>query len=75
MAGHVAPEAARRADRGVRDGDIIVFDIAARRSTSSAAEEIAARWRRWPRPPRTRRRLRQVRTAGVLGRPGARSRA
>ena len=47
MAGHVAPEAcARRADRRVRDGDIIVFDIAqpaARRGDARRGDCGAAR--------------------------------
>jgi dihydroxy-acid dehydratase len=55
MAGHVAPEAA---DRGpiaaVRDGDIVTFDIAARRlDVDLAPDEIEARLAGWtPRPAR-----------------------
>jgi dihydroxy-acid dehydratase len=53
MAGHVAPEAA---DRGpiaaVRDGDVIVFDVEARRlDVEVPAAEIEARLRGWQPPP------------------------
>jgi dihydroxy-acid dehydratase len=52
MAGHVAPEAAQGGPiAGVRDGDIIVFDIAARRlDVQITAEEMSLRLRQWTAP-------------------------
>ncbi|GBC82463.1 Dihydroxy-acid dehydratase [bacterium HR10] len=53
MAGHVAPEAAVGGPIAiVRDGDMIVFDIARRRlDVELSQEEIAARLARWTPPP------------------------
>jgi dihydroxy-acid dehydratase len=53
MAGHVAPEAAQRGPiAALRDGDTIVFDIAARRlDVQISEEEMSARLRRWAPPP------------------------
>ena len=55
MAGHVAPEAARGGPiAAVRGGDVIVFDVPARRlDVELAEEEIEARMRQW-RPPAPR---------------------
>jgi dihydroxy-acid dehydratase len=55
MAGHVAPEAARGGPiAAVRDGDTVVFDIAARRLDVEIPEaEIAARLSEW-KPPTPR---------------------
>ena len=55
MAGHVAPEAARGGPiAAVRNGDVIVFDVPARRlDVELAEEEIEARMRQW-RPPAPR---------------------
>jgi dihydroxy-acid dehydratase len=55
MAGHVAPEAARGGPiAAVRDGDTIVFDIAARQLCVELSEaELAARLRDWQ-PPEPR---------------------
>jgi dihydroxy-acid dehydratase len=52
MAGHVAPEAARRGPiAAVRDGDRIVFDIAARRlQLDVPAGEIERRLAAWTPP-------------------------
>jgi dihydroxy-acid dehydratase len=55
MAGHVAPEAAHGGPiAAIRDGDSIVFDIAARRLDIEISEqELNARLRQWiPPPPR-----------------------
>jgi dihydroxy-acid dehydratase len=55
MAGHVAPEAAHGGPiAAVRDGDIIVFDIKARRlDLEISPQELSSRLRRWmPPPPR-----------------------
>ena len=53
MAGHVAPEAAQGGPiAALRDGDTIVFDIAARRlDVQISEEEMSARLRRWAPPP------------------------
>jgi dihydroxy-acid dehydratase len=53
MAGHVAPEAAHGGPiAALRDGDTIVFDIAARRlDVQISEEEMSARLRRWAPPP------------------------
>jgi dihydroxy-acid dehydratase len=53
MAGHVAPEAAHGGPiAAVRDGDTIVFDIAARRLDLEIPEqELKARLREWIAPP------------------------
>jgi dihydroxy-acid dehydratase len=53
MAGHVAPEAAQGGPiAALRDGDTIVFDIAARRlDVQNSEEEMSARLRRWAPPP------------------------
>jgi len=53
MAGHVAPEAAVGGPIAiVRDGDMIVFDVARRRlDLELSEEEIAARLARWTPPP------------------------
>jgi dihydroxy-acid dehydratase len=62
MAGHVAPEAARGGPiAAVRDGDVIEFDVAARRLTVRVSEtELADRLAALPPPP--------VRAAaGVMG--------
>ena len=55
MAGHVAPEAAQGGPiAALRDGDTIVFDIAARRlDVHIAEEEMNARLRQW-KPPAPR---------------------
>ena len=55
MAGHVAPEAAQGGPiAALRDGDTIVFDIAARRlDVHMAEEEMNARLRQW-KPPAPR---------------------
>jgi dihydroxy-acid dehydratase len=55
MAGHVAPEAAQGGPiAAVRDGDTIVFDIAARRlDVQISQEEMNARLRQW-KPPAPR---------------------
>jgi len=52
MAGHVAPEAARRGPiAAVRDGDTIIFDIPARQiRVELSAEEIRARLAQWKSP-------------------------
>ena len=52
MAGHVAPEAARGGPiAAVREGDMIVFDINARRlSVEISADELAARLKDWQPP-------------------------
>jgi dihydroxy-acid dehydratase len=62
MAGHVAPEAAAGGPiAALRDGDIIAFDIAARRlDVELDAAELAARMAAWEPPP-----LRYA--SGVLG--------
>ena len=55
MAGHVAPEAAHGGPIAIiRDGDTIVFDVAARRlDVAISEEEMNARFRQWsPRAPR-----------------------
>jgi dihydroxy-acid dehydratase len=55
MAGHVAPEAARGGPiAAVRDGDIVVFDVAARRlAVELSDDEIARRLAAWqPASPR-----------------------
>jgi dihydroxy-acid dehydratase len=53
MAGHVAPEAARGGPiAAVRDGDVIVFDIAARRLDVLIDDaELRARLKDWTAPP------------------------
>ena len=53
MAGHVAPEAAQGGPiAALRDGDTIVFDIAARRlDVQISEEEMNARLRQWAPPP------------------------
>ena len=53
MAGHVAPEAAVGGPiAALRDGDIIVFDVDARRlEVELSDEEIQARLREWSPPP------------------------
>jgi dihydroxy-acid dehydratase len=55
MAGHVAPEAAQGGPiAALRDGDTIVFDIAARRlDVQISLEEMNARLRQW-KPPAPR---------------------
>jgi dihydroxy-acid dehydratase len=55
MAGHVSPEAASGGPiAAVREGDMIVFDVHAKRlDLEVSAEEIAERLRDWS-PPRTR---------------------
>jgi dihydroxy-acid dehydratase len=62
MAGHVAPEAAAGGPiAALRDGDIVAFDIAARRlDVELDAAELAARMAAWEPPP-----LRYA--SGVLG--------
>jgi dihydroxy-acid dehydratase len=52
MAGHVAPEAAVGGPiAALRDGDSIVFDIAARRlDVELTADQIAERLRAWQAP-------------------------
>ena len=52
MAGHVAPEAARGGPiAAVRDGDIIVFDLAERRlDVELAADELQRRLAAWAPP-------------------------
>jgi dihydroxy-acid dehydratase len=52
MAGHVAPEAAQGGPiAALRDGDTIVFDIAARRlDVQISDEEMNARLRQWTAP-------------------------
>jgi dihydroxy-acid dehydratase len=54
MAGHVAPEAAQGGPiAALRDGDTIVFDIAARRlDVQISEEEMNARLRQWKPPAR-----------------------
>lgn len=54
MAGHVAPEAARGGPiAAIRDGDIIVFDILARRLDVEVTEsELKARLSKWSPPAR-----------------------
>ncbi len=57
MAGHVTPEAARGGPlAALRDGDVITFDVSARRlDVELAEEEIRARLASWtPPPPRYR---------------------
>jgi dihydroxy-acid dehydratase len=53
MAGHVAPEAARGGPiAALRNGDVIVFDIAARRlDVELSTDEIKARLSQWTPPP------------------------
>jgi dihydroxy-acid dehydratase len=53
MAGHVAPEAAHGGPiAAVREGDVVIFDIAARRlDVDISAEEMTARLRAWSAPP------------------------
>ena len=53
MAGHVAPEAARGGPiAALRDGDTIVFDIAARRlDVELSDQEIRSRMQGWTAPP------------------------
>ena len=53
MAGHIAPEAAVGGPiAGLRDGDVVVADIDARRlDVELSAEELAARLRDWTAPP------------------------
>jgi dihydroxy-acid dehydratase len=52
MAGHVSPEAAEDGPIAyVRDGDVITFDVAARRLDVDA--DLTARWREAPAPPRS----------------------
>ena len=52
MAGHVAPEAARGGPiAAVHEGDMIVFDVAARRlDVEVSADELAARLATWREP-------------------------
>jgi dihydroxy-acid dehydratase len=52
MAGHVAPEAAQGGPiAALRDGDTVVFDIAARRlDVQISEEEMNARLRQWQPP-------------------------
>jgi len=53
MAGHVAPEAARGGPiAALRNGDIIVFDVAARRlDVELSTDEIKSRLSQWTPPP------------------------
>ncbi len=53
MAGHVAPEAARGGPiAAVRDGEMIVFDVAARKLDVELSDaEINARLKKWTPPP------------------------
>jgi dihydroxy-acid dehydratase len=55
MAGHVAPEAAARGPiAAVREGDMIAFDLDARRlDVEVTAQELEARLNQWT-PPSTR---------------------
>jgi dihydroxy-acid dehydratase len=52
MAGHVAPEAARGGPiAAVRDGDVIVFDVNARKlNVEISAQEMADRLKDWQPP-------------------------
>ena len=52
MAGHVAPEAAQGGPiAALRDGDTVIFDIAARRlDVQISEEEMNARLRQWQPP-------------------------
>jgi dihydroxy-acid dehydratase len=52
MAGHVAPEAAHGGPiAAVREGDVVIFDIAARRlDVDISAEDMNARLRSWSAP-------------------------
>ena len=52
MVGHVSPEAARGGPiAAVRDGDMIVFDLAERRlDIEVAAEDVQRRLAAWTRP-------------------------
>ena len=73
MAGHVAPEARRGGPiAAVRDGDTVVFDVAARElNVELPAEEIAARVAAYePRRRSTRRACWQVRPSRGVGRAG-----
>ena len=75
MAGHVAPEAARRGPiAAVQEGDIIVFDIQNRRlDVEISAETIEQRLASWkePKPPLHNRRLCQICCPGFLRRRGS----
>jgi dihydroxy-acid dehydratase len=53
MAGHVAPEAAHGGPiAALRDGDMVIFDIKARRlDVDVATDEIATRLKAWSAPP------------------------
>ena len=53
MAGHVAPEAAHGGPiAALREGDLVVFDVPARRlDVELTAEEIASRLKTWAPPP------------------------
>jgi len=55
MAGHVAPEAARKGPiAALRNGDVVVFDVAARTlSVELTQKEIKARLSKW-KPPEPR---------------------
>ena len=76
MAGHVAPEAAVGGPiAAVEEGDMIVFDIDARRLDVDVPDaEIARRLARWTaaRAALHARRLRQVRRARLVGLRGRR---
>jgi dihydroxy-acid dehydratase len=53
MAGHVAPEAAKGGPiAALQNGDVVVFDIAARRlDVELSQDELKARLSRWTPPP------------------------
>ena len=74
MAGHVAPEAARGGPiAALRDGDIVVFDVPARRlEVELPDEELAARLQTWrpDQPSYAQRRHGEVRAARVIGGAG-----
>ena len=74
MAGHVAPEAPRGGPiAAVRDGDTVIFDVAARELNVDLSDDEIARAGRGLRAAGAalrERRARQVRAPRRLGRPG-----